>query len=651
MTTRPASAKLNLSRLSETHRAVPLQTPGDSSVPRMCVVVSLQPQPHFITLGDTLDGVTYLGCLIDSDEAVMEWLELRVQFVSGMGAAALRQRHSLDNGCLDRRWDETSASRKEGNPGLDIATPFEIRSLTPILIHKQSLKAIPLGEASALGRWGLCTDDHALEPAGLAPYHGSLERFLIELDTPAPRFLPLTPNGDGKPVASLAGALTGQEDEYLTFNPQAGRMLVSRLCPMLLTELCDLLGGQSWEGVADGAKPFDFDSTHTVLCDWNSVLRGDGFLFNSEMNRHGRLAEILHLKLGLLLQAMQQVRKATERTQLPLLNLSHESFRVRFGNMASALPFLWSAECHLVKEGFARRKTLETAHESYFIRMDDTSSSIYHPEGFQFQRDSRGDFKCRTALAAAEGTIIEGTLSVQDSQPVSRQDLIWLRVPLADSRLELFGHIDATRGTRGELVFRSVPQTLAATDVEMMRQHFKFPRCSYEIIPLTSSPFDLYSLGVLSVRSLLVNRQQSFNEAVDSILSLARAAGEAYAADLPQPQRIRKLLTAELLNSLGPRVLGSDETTTREATALVSLELWCDVLAWITALFPGYGPDSFCSSLGDAPPTGLESVFDEPLKRLESLWLRSRRLIIADGGMNAEIQGIINEMTVHEGEP
>lgn len=647
MTTQPASANPPSSELSSAHRAVPLQTPADVASPRICVVVSLQPQPHFISLGDSLDGVTYLGCLVDGGHAVLEWLELRVQFVSGLGAIALRQHHFLDNACLDRRWEDACARRKSANPGLAITTPLETRSSAPVLIHKQSLQSIPLGEASPLGRWSLCADDQALVAAGLAPYHGSLERFLMELDTPTPRMLPLTPDEEAKPVPSLAGALTGQPEAYLTFNPQAGRLLVSRLCPMLLTELCDLLVGQSWEGVADGGTPFNLDPAHTALCDWEALRHRDGFLFNSAMDRHGRLAEVLHLKIGLLLQAIRQVRHATARTQMPLLNLSHESFRVRFGNICSALPFLWTAECCLAKEGFAQRKTLETARESYFIRMDDTSSSIYHPEGSQLQRDTRGDFKCRNALPAAEGTIIEGTLSVQESLPVSRHDLIWLRVPLADSRLELFGHTDTTRGTRGELAFRSVPQTLAASDVEMMRQHFKFPRCSYEIIPQTSSPFDLYSMAVLSIRCFLVGRQQNFNEAVDSVLSLARAAADSYSAEVPHPERIRKLLTEDLLNHLGPRVLAAGDMTSQEASTLISLELWCDLLAWITALFPGQGPDSFCSSLGDAPPTGLETVFDEPLKRLESLWLRTRSLIVADGGLNAEIQGIIDEMSAH----
>jgi len=621
-----------------------LQSPGDWAAPCLCVVVSLQPQPHFIALGDSLDGVACLGCLVDGDKSVLEWLELRAQFVSGLGAAALRQHHFIDNDSLDRRWEDSIARKKAGNPGAVIATALETRPSAPILIDKKSMESISLGKTSPLGRWDLCTDNAVLGAAKLAPYHGSLERFLMELDTPTPRFPPLTPDADGQPAASLAGALTGQSDAYLTFNPQAGRLMVSRLCPISLTELCDLLGGQSWEGVADGDTHFDLDPSHSALCDWESLRRREGFIFNSNTDRHGRLAEVLHLKIGLLLQAMQQVRKATERTQMPLLNLSHESFRVRFGNIRSALPFLWTAECCLVKEGFAHRKTLETTHESYFIRMDATSPSIYNPDGFQFQRDSRGDFKCRNVLAASGGTIIEGTLSVQESLAISRQDLIWLRVPLAGSRIELFGHTDATRGTSGELAFRSVPQMLAAGDAEMIRQHFRFPGCSYEIIPQMSSPFDLYSLAVLSIRCLFVGRHQNFNEAVDSVLSLARAAAESYAADVPHAERIRKLMTEELLIHLGPHHLTSDEMTPYEAMSIISLELWSELLAWITALFPGNGADSFCSGLGDAPPTGLEMVFDEPIRRLESLWLRTRRLIVSDGGMNAEIQKIIDGM-------
>jgi hypothetical protein len=615
------------------------------------VVVSLRPKPHFISLGDFIESVAYLGCLVDVDKSVVEWLELRVQFVSELGASALRQHHLLDNGSLDRRWEDAVARRKASHPGMAIATPLETRPSAPVLIEKQSLKSIPLAEASPLGRWGLCTDDTILKAAGLGLYRGSLERFLMEQDTSTPRLLPLTPDADGQPAPPLADKLTGQSEAHLTFNPQAGRLMVLRLCPISLVELCDLLSGQTWEGIADGEARFDLDPAHVALCDWDSLKRREGFLFNSALDRHGRMAEVLHLKIGLLFQALQQVRKATERTQMPLLNLSHESFRVRFGNMSSALPFLWTAECCLIKEGFAQRKTLETTLDCYFIRMDDSAPPIYHPEGFQFQQDSRGDFKCRNVLPVAGGTIIEGTLSIQQSLPVSPHDLVWLRVPLGNARVELFGHIDATRGTRGEMAFRSVPQRIAAGDAELIRQHFKFPGCSYEIIPQLSSPFDLYSMAVLSIRCLLMGRHQSFNVAVDNIMTLARGAADSYSPQIPHAERIRQLLTDDLLHSLGPHVLGAEESAPQEATALVSLELWCDLLSWIAAMLPGYGPDSFCSGLGDAPPTGLETVFDEPLKRLESLWLRTRRLIVTDGGMNVEIQKIIDGMTAVEETP
>src|SRR5208282_4349820 len=102
MTTKPANTNLNAPEWRAGYQAVPLQSPGDWAAPCLCVVVSLQPQPHFIALGDSLDGVACLGCLVDGDKSVLEWLELRAQFVSGLGAAALRQHHFIDNDSLDR---------------------------------------------------------------------------------------------------------------------------------------------------------------------------------------------------------------------------------------------------------------------------------------------------------------------------------------------------------------------------------------------------------------------------------------------------------------------------------------------------------------------------------------------------------------------
>jgi len=64
---------------------------------------------------------------------------------------------------------------------------------------------------------------------------------------------------------------------------------------------------------------------------------------------------------------------------------------------------------------------------------------------------------------------------------------------------------------------------------------------SYDVVPALSSLCDLYALGVLAVRTLLVDAQTSLPKALDEAMSLNREAGAAGDADRLLWQRIAEL--------------------------------------------------------------------------------------------------------------
>ena len=166
-----------------------------------------------------------------------------------------------------------------------------------------------------------------------------------------------------------------------------------------------------------------------------------------------------------------------------------------------------------------------------------------------------------------------------------------------------------------------------------------FARSPFEIVPMLSSPCDLYSLAVLATRVLLVDDKTTLAVALDEMLSLARQVAAEHKPDLPLSTRIGAVFERDgrYLESLGPHRLGRRELSPEQAFRLLPSDLWYDTLGVIVRLFPGVGPDSVCRDYGDVPALALETVFSKPLEDLERLLVRSRSLILIDWNFNREI--------------
>jgi hypothetical protein len=276
---------------------------------------------------------------------------------------------------------------------------------------------------------------------------------------------------------------------------------------------------------------------------------------------------------------------------------------------------------------------------------------MYQPEGRDYPLQGAGTVRIRKILPLEhEGIVIEGTLVPPEPQPVSPRDLLWIRLPLSVSRLDLYGHAYAAEGlAKGEIRFRTLPQKLSDSTVAALRsaEGVPFANCAFEVVPLLSSPCDLYALGVLAVRTLLVNDQTSLAIALDEILSLARQVGLDTRSDSPisLPSRIRSLFEKDprWLASLGPHRLMHREIAPESAIQLLPSELWMETLANIVRLFPGAGPDSQCRDLGDAHAQALEAIFTPSLITWENLLARSRSLIVIDLNFNGEIRAAIDQ--------
>jgi hypothetical protein len=200
----------------------------------------------------------------------------------------------------------------------------------------------------------------------------------------------------------------------------------------------------------------------------------------------------------------------------------------------------------------------------------------------------------------------------------------------------------------GQIRFRTLGQRFADRIVAAMKEAegALLPQVPFEIIPLLSSPCDLYSLGVLAVKTFLVGPRAPLPEQLGNVIALARQLAQQHEGGVtPIRARLRQVLERDrrFVDLLGPHRAIHHDLTAEQASEFLPAELWWDTIAMIVTMFPGYGPDSICQDFGDAPAKGIHNVFVKVSAALESLLIRSRSLLFVDWKFNREVHAIIRK--------
>jgi hypothetical protein len=168
---------------------------------------------------------------------------------------------------------------------------------------------------------------------------------------------------------------------------------------------------------------------------------------------------------------------------------------------------------------------------------------------------------------------------------------------------------------------------------------------NFEMVPLLSSPYDMYALAVLGVRTFLAGGERPLPVALDDMLSLSVQAGRGAGEGRDLADRIGDALAADerFVDSLGPHRLVYESKTPQDAYGAIPPRLWHRTLATIIRMFSGLGPDSFCRDYGDAPPGGIHKIFDPVLAELYALLVACRSLIVPDMAQRSELRGVVND--------
>jgi hypothetical protein len=636
--------------LPDGYTVIPITADQKSAVLKICVLVRPEPDPvggYLVVLRDTIYAKIFMGCVVDACGCVHEWLELWVQNTGQLAGMAPAFRQSLSNAALDDCWRRQCQALRQLDDSAMLKTGWESEHPLPTFLDISARWPLHPTDTSSGAPWKLCIDEGLLQQKGLPGYCSSLHRYLyIPSAGPDSRFVPVTPEAPTNTFTKPMSEICGNPPQVIPFNPGAGLMLVKKHNPVGLETFIDILSGSNWDGLKHGRSVLDLGEQVDALRKDKTILSENGRLFLDSQGRAGRLVETFHLKLRLLADIVSSVHSIVYPLQRPLLNISPGSWQVRIGESGRGLPFLWTAKPVFSNPGGAGPLAVERADVQYYLPLAESGTSIYQPAIASLPTKGHASIRIRQVLTDNSGvTIVEGTLTTQERIKTASRDIVWFRLNLAHGGTNLYAHLEAGSAmAAGEWRFRTVAQTVSDVDVSDLHAAEGVPMSGvpFEVIPLLSSPCDLYSLAVMAVRIVLVDDATTLPVALDEMISLARQiqADSDTSADLER--RISNIFSKDTRwsESLGPQHLVFDKITSEEAFSLIPNELWWTTLAIILRMLPGE-PDSECKDFGDAPQGGIHKVFERTMADLDKLILRTRGLIVMDWKSNQEIADVI----------
>ncbi|MBI1189374.1 MAG: hypothetical protein GC200_01655 [Tepidisphaera sp.] len=619
---------------------------GETGMVRVCAVL----KDGLVPLRETMDAKVYLGALADRAGRVREWLEIWVQDVSGLAQSMAAYREVINNRVLDERWKQRAQMLAQAPDAGLVQTGAEQANPAPVYLDAKAAASVEARDKKTNAPWALCKDEGLLSKKGLPGYAATLSRHLYQPD--------LGDASDVIPVEMATPEALGLPGGLAALNPGGGLMMAVRFDPLSYEQFVDAVAGiESDAGPADGvlktiaaAAAGQTPGTKGTLNTPQSLTApGAGWLMLAASDRSGRLVESLHLKLMALAGAAAAARDAIAATQAPMLNLTANSFRVSLGSAFGATPLLWSNQVALVEPGEGVEMPVEGTDVKYFVAGRGGGLSMYSPAGVSQQVQGKGWLRLRNIVNDGPGgTILEGTLQTQERVIPGKNDLLWMRYGLGPTRVDQYATVDAKGSMApGEVRIRTIPTRLKDDVAARLKQALgvPIPEVQFGILPMLSSACDLYSMGVLGIRTLLVGAKNPLPVSLDELMTLAGLAANEASTGEDLWVRVGRAFEAEKrwAGTLGPQLLLSECQNAAEAFEAIPPQLWYQTLAAIIRCFSGLGPDSRCRDFGDAPPGGQHKVFDGLLDDLYALLTACRTLIVADFALNSEIRGVVKD--------
>ncbi len=651
--------------------AIPLTQDQESASARLCVIVrtgdASKADGPLVVLREMLDARVLLACIADAAGRVHQYIELWVQDVAGLANALPTYREALNNKALDERWAErwkaferaaSGADPALGAAGVALATGWETRHPEPMFIDLKRQRPVRAVDKSSGLAWDLCRDDALLKRKGLPAYSDSLRRYLSVAGA-GERSEFIAADGQDEQSAGLdVPAMLGFGPEVAAVNPGGGLVMALPYAPLSYEQFVDALGGHAVEGTSESI--LQQLALRAVGANGSIGASAGGWLTPAAGAL--RSVEVLTLKLRAFAEAVALVRLATESG--PLLNLAADSFRVRLSQGvggSTGLPLWWTAQTVFVRPGEAVELPIAGTQARYYLPGSD-QLSIYTPASAGRGVQGRGTLRIRRVVDSSTGssggtpapsgtlgTFLECTLATHERLSGGGSDLVWLRFAVGGTRIDAYGTVEARAGmATGEIRIRTLAQTFDEGVVDRLRsaEGVPIPGVMFEVVPLLSTPCDLYAMAVLGARTLLVGKSTTLAVALDDLMSL----GAAIAAQ-PAPAEVTLDAVADAVarafaqeprftETLGPQRLWNAPS----GAAAVPDAVWHQSLAVLLRMLPGQGWFSTCRDFGDAPPGAPDRVFEPTLNDLYHVLVLARGLVVPDQGLSREVRAVLADL-------
>ncbi|MCC6229618.1 MAG: hypothetical protein IT432_10365 [Phycisphaerales bacterium] len=616
---------------------------GDAGPVRLAIVAhekAGEGEHPCVILRETLDARIFLGAVLDAASRVLQWVEVWVQDVDGLADSAGEFRDAMNNAKLDERFAQRAEAATEFDRTRDAGSPAQPPSIVcgfekvhprPTLMNRSTLEVVRPIEKGSNGAWVLCTDDAALANAGLPAYSSTLHRYLYVRELKDQTvFVPVTRGAPTNTHTVGPDEAINPRGELAAINMGGGLMCVRSYEPLSLETYVDQVGGFTSGGAGD--------------------VGSGGMLTLGRGGKAGRLLERLHLKLRLIADLVSLVRGEIAATQTPMLNVTASSFGVRAGQTAWGLPSLWSTHAVLRHSGDAAQVTLPGSDLTYFVSSGLQGPTVYAP-GSAGSVGGAGSLQIRQVKGEDAGLVVEATLRSQERLFLQAGETIALRVPIGGVRLDLYAIVEQGRtgAPSGEIRFHTVPLKLSDREAGQLKaaEGVMIPGVMFRTIAMTSSPCDLFSLGVLAIRALLVDGKQTLAVALDELQSLVSVLAAEHDPSVPLGLRVRGILEdakgAGALAALGPQRVTADAWEPRQALEVVTPEVWGDVIGMMVRCMVGSGPDAACRDFGEARAGMLHRVFDRMGEDVRDLVVRTRMMVVGDVQSNREVSAIVSK--------
>jgi hypothetical protein len=551
-----------------------------------------------------------------------------------------------------------AATEAEGEP------PF----LPPLFFCPTAGRLFPIPCPRCGGTLHTCRDEARLAAAGLPSHSATSARFLAcpdcagkEEESAGPRFWAATPaeaRGLGEAVGSLddlrrelavAPPPEGSEAalrmpdtppaDWIAWNVQDSPYLVTRMAPLSLDVFLERLGGGREE---EGEEP--------------------GLLFAAEGSGIDAV-EVLALKLAAFLQMVGGLRRHYLLLGRPHLDLHPDRFAVEPGPRADFLPHLWSFRVKLLGASAGRSAPLgpdlavplpPLSPRAPFAAETLRAARLASPSTAELLIERVTEEKKTKGLWRITGTLVDPHGFYPPPGPRDWIQLAWPRDPFGPGRA-VAARLDPQGGRPGiEASLTTEPMALEAALAKQLGRSggYRVPGVRYRIYPALDVPEDLYSLGVLLLRILLVNDGQALS-ALEPLLDAIPQGTEARGARASAEE------TLDAMRDAAPESLAKANLFHRavdripERPNAVPDDLWTAVLLFalrLVARGPGFGlspePDGTFAYDATHPVAALDAVRAEAADLLHQL----HAVLFERQAVHAEIQAVLTELLAEEQE-